>query len=175
MVMTHVTRSTRSATLWLTSTLFVVAAATWPPGLAQQPQTAAPAKAASDGTEMTVVGCLVRLDTSAWRPGTSDQIPAGHRGQLSSAGYALKDAAESTGAAPETGPIDTRSDREFGIAKGSVSVERFAGHQVVITGRPMTTASNGEVPAAENQPPGHDLMIDVTAIRSISDECPPRG
>lgn len=167
------TRMTRSATRWLTSTLVVVAVAATRPLAAQQAQ--APANAAPTATEMTVIGCLVRLDTSAWRPGTSDQMPASHPGQPASAGYALKDAAESTGAAPETGPVDTRSDREFGIVKGSVNVEGFAGHQVVIKGRPTSTASPGAAPAAARQPPGHDLMIDVTAIRSISDACPPRG
>ena len=171
------THTTRSVTAWLGSALFVIAAAlTQPPVSAQpaQPPTQSNDSATPDG--MAVTGCLVRLDTSAWRPGTSDAIPAGHRGQPVSSGYALKEAVESTGAEPATGPVATRSDREFGIAKGDVSVGGFAGHQVVINGR-LTSIVPGSAAAADRThlPPGHNAMIDVTAIRSISASCPPRG
>ena len=142
---------------------------------ALQDKAAAGAAAQVENAELTLIGCLVRLDRSAWRPGTSDTIPAGHRGQPASSGYALKEALVSTGDEPKTGPVATRSDREFGIAKGDVSVSRFAGHQVVIKGR-LTSTATATDPAINAKPasPGHDAMINVTAIRTLSESCPPR-
>jgi hypothetical protein len=155
--------------------LFIVAAAlTPPPVAAQQGGRPAQADASSTASETTLIGCVVRLDTSARRPGTSDPIPAGHPGQPASSGFALKDAIVSTGEEPARGPIETRSEREFGIARGKVSVERSAGQQVLIKGRLTSTARSGDASAdAKPAVPGHNAMIDVTAVRSLSDTCPP--
>lgn len=141
----------------------------------QQTQPGEKANAQSMTTdEVTLIGCLVRLDTSAWRAGTTDPIPAGHAGQLPSSGYALKDAIQPTGPVPESGPVQTRSEREFGLAKGDVSVDRFAGHQVVIKGR-LASTPNSQPPADASPTPGHDSMIEVIDVRSLSPSCPPRG
>ena len=146
-----------------------------PAGAAAKDKAPAGAAAQAKNDEVTVIGCVVQLDRSAWRPGTSDSIPAGHPGQPASSGYALKDALVSTGDEPKSGPVATRSDREFGIAKGDVSVERFAGHQVVIKGRLTSTAKASEPASDPKRPsPGHDAMIEVTAVRTLSDSCPPR-
>jgi hypothetical protein len=165
-------RRRRSLTPWLACTLFVSAAALSQPPLSAQPAAAPDQSNSARADDVTVIGCLVRLDTSALRPGTSDPIPSGHPGQPVSAGYALKEAI-ATAAEPERGPVATRSDREFGIAKGDVSVDRFAGHQVVIKGRLISTG--GDAVDKALPVPGHDVLIDVTSVRSISDSCPPRG
>jgi hypothetical protein len=169
------TQKIQVVTPWLAGAVFAVATLAQPLLSAQQAQPRAQAADSSTGAEVTVIGCLVRLDTSARRPGTSDRIPSGRPGQPASSGYALKDALVSTGEEPATGPVATRSDREFGLAKGDVDVERFAGHQVVIKGRLPGTAANERSADASHPTPSHDAMIEVRAVRSISASCPPRG
>ena len=147
-----------------------------------------PAYQADGGSaELTMIGCLVRIDTGAWRPGTTDTVPAGPGRRTSSSGYALKDAAVASIAPNAAGPIDTRSGREFGVQKGEVKVDRFAGHQVEITGRltlsiesPSRDAptadmvgTSGRDPAALDAARSSSGTIAVTAIRSLSDTCPP--
>ena len=156
--------------------LFAIAALLSGTALSASQDQLPPPNAAAKAAEITVVGCLVRLDTSAWRPGTTDPVPAGHPGQPVSSGYAVKNAAVvSSDRAPATGPVSTRSDREFGIVKGDVNVAGFAGHQVEITGRLTSTAPAGDSSTdATRVSPGQDVLIDVSAVRSISDDCPPR-
>jgi hypothetical protein len=157
---------------------------TWPPrqGTGQQ--------AESESAEVTFVGCLVRIDTGAWRPGTTDTVPAGSGRSTLSSGYALKDAAVASIAPNAAGPIDTRSGREFGVQKGDVKVDRFAGHQVEIKGRltgsiespgrdtlaavEVGTSGGDRDPAApDGARRSNSGRIAVTAIRSLSDTCPP--
>jgi hypothetical protein len=125
------------------------------PSASPQKNQETPAEQTAQPAEVTLVGCLMRIDTSAWRPGTSDTTPAGSGRTDVSSGFALKDAAIASSADQTRGPIDTRSAREFSVAKGEVKVDGFAGHQVEVKGH----VSGGS--------------IAVTAVRSLSDTCPP--
>jgi hypothetical protein len=54
-------------------------------------------------------------------------------------------------------------------------VARFAGHQVEIKGRLTSTAPASDSSAdARHVSPGQEVLIEVSAVRSINDSCPAR-
>src|SRR3954453_7642274 len=95
-------------------------------GAHQQPE-------AANSTEVTVIGCLMPLDDSAWRPGTS--AGADRSATLSSAGFALKDAAIVSPSSGASGEVSKRSEREFHLAKTKVQLQKFSGQQIEVKAR----------------------------------------
>jgi hypothetical protein len=137
----------------------------------------------ADAPKLTVVGCLVRTDTSAWRSGTSGNTPAASSEKVSS-GFSLKDALEWTDAKPPTGPVRTRSEREFEVvSEGDIDLGDHQDRQVVIKGtfiggmRVPTAAvgTSGSTDARIDRPYAPEgRVLRVESIQSLSDTCPPR-
>ena len=137
----------------------------------------------SDNPEITVIGCLLRTDRSAWRPGTSNHTAPGESPKGKS-GLVLKDAAVWTGPAP-TGPVVIRSEREFSLIHDkNVKLEKSVGRQVEIKGKLLadatgTTGRQTGQPSGRGSgenaatPPPRVNVLQVTALRPISDDCPP--
>ena len=128
---------------------------------AQSPVPGAISQTAESSTsrDVTVVGCLVRIDRSNWRPGTTGSTPPG--GSVRDRHpYALKEAELWKEATPPSGAVATHSDQEFAVsADPEFDFESHANHQVEVKGQVSSPGSRD---------------IHVTSIRTISDECPPR-
>jgi hypothetical protein len=135
------------------------------------------------GEEVVLVGCLVRIDTSARRPGTTGSTPPGKSVRAAASGFALKDAAVAKEGA--TGPVATKSEQEVAIAKSDkVDLAAHVNRQVEVKGRLGGQASDGRggpagasATAAGGQsgsssPTARDADFHVTSIRTISDTCP---
>jgi hypothetical protein len=127
----------------------------------------------ASGSEVSVVGCLVRTDTSARRPGTSGTTlpaPAAYPTRL---GFALKEAIVWTGAPISTGPVETRSTREFGLTTNKdIRLGHHANHQVEIRG--WLVSSRDPDHDVLPLPPSHDgNFIRIDSVRTLSDHCPP--
>jgi hypothetical protein len=139
----------------------------------QQPQSPEPSAAAhATPREILVVGCLVRLDDSARRPGFGEGTRSDVPGQPESSGFALKDAAEIKEPVTTSGPIRTKSEREFRLVKADVAFADHVAHQVEIKGRLLTPGGSPDQAAPA---PTHSNMIEATAVRSISSTCPAQG
>jgi hypothetical protein len=125
-------------------------------------------------SEVSIVGCLVRKDTSALRPGTSGTTPPVSGAVQTTLGFVLKEAAIWKGTSPPSGQVSTHSDREFGLTTNKdVGLDEHANHQVEIRGW-LVSASDPEHEVLP-LPPTHDgNVIQIVSIRSLSDECPPR-
>ena len=123
------------------------------PGAASQ--TAEPAAS----RDVSVVGCLVRIDRSNWRPGTTGSTPPGGSAKDRHP-YALKQAEIWKESTPPSGSVTTHSDQEFAVsADPEFDFESHANHQVEVKGQVSSPGSRD---------------IRVTSIRTISEECPPR-
>ena len=114
---------------------------------------------ASTSRDVTVIGCLVRIDRSNWRPGTTGSTPPG--GSVKDRHpYALKEAAIWAESTPPSGSVATHSDQEFALsADPEFDFESHANHQVEVKGQVSSPGSRD---------------IHVTSIRTISEACPPR-
>lgn len=125
-------------------------------------------------SEVSIVGCLVRKDTSALRPGTSGTTPPVSGPSHTRLGFVLKEAAIWKGTSPPSGQVNTHSDREFGLTTDKdVKLDEHANHQVEIKG--WLVSSKDPEHQALPLPPTHDgNVIQIVSIRSLSDECPPR-
>jgi len=125
-------------------------------------------------SEVSVVGCLLRADTSAWRAGTSGTTSAIPAPSPSTLGFVLKEATIWTAAQAPSGPVTTRSDREFGLTSDkNVRLRRYSNQQVEIKGWLVSSRdpSNTVFPL----PPSHDgNIIKIDSVRTLSEECPPR-
>jgi hypothetical protein len=118
--------------------------------------------AASTAKEVTLIGCLVRTDTSARRPGTTGSTPPGESERQANAGFALKHAAAA--AKPAAGAVDTHSSAEVSVAAtGKVDLAAHVNHQVEI---------KGHMGKGSAQRTG-DTDFQVTSIRTVSENCQP--
>jgi hypothetical protein len=145
-------------------------------------------------TELTVIGCIMRIDTSALRPGTTDTGETRSAQKGTPSGFVLKDAAVATASTSTKGPVATKSEREFQLVKTDVPFEKFAGHQVEAKGRlgsgdaSRDAGSGGSSAAAggssasgdrQGQLPetagSYQNVLHVTSLRSLSGTCPPPG
>lgn len=125
----------------------------------QSPATQPPA---STPKEVMLIGCLVRTDTSALRPGTTGSTPPGETEQQANAGFALKQAAPA--AKPATGAVDTHSSAEVSIAAAAnVDLAPHVDHQVEVKGHMGKGAAHRT----------GDTDFQVTSIRTISETCQP--
>jgi hypothetical protein len=150
------------------------------------------APAQQNGPEVIVIGCLVRLDDSNWRPGTT--ASAGGRSSPPSSGFALKDAAVVPQPTAVTGMVATKSEREFRLPKTDVALEKFEGRQVELKGRliggdsqdageaSMKTGRGAATPSADAHPAADSRAsnqtgntLQVTAARALSQTCPAQG
>jgi len=160
----------------------------------QTAQTPAPAAAAAQTGEgdLTIVGCLMRTDRSANRPGTSFSStngagsgPAIANGGAGS-GFVLKDAAIATHAEPATATAGAAHAASGGFQEFRLittdNTLNLAGHvntHVEVRGRlvvPGTrdSAASGAAPRAEG--PRLNIganAVTVTAIRTLAPDCPP--
>jgi hypothetical protein len=151
-----------------------------------------PGSTAQDASDVTVIGCLMRVDTSGRGPGTyhdrsSSQLPP-------SSGFVLKDAAIATAPTGTSGAVATKSEREFRLLKTDVPLKKFAGQQVEVKGRlgsgggspdaapegtPTATKGSGSGSAADSRAAGTSgrgyNMLQVTSVRALSPACPPPG
>lgn len=174
----------RSAQLWL------IAGLTGPALLAQQSAPVDTARKTGQPQEVTIVGCLVRTDRSAWRPGTTGSTDPG-KSPKSASGLVVKKAATS----PEA---SRHSEREVRLKVEGVDVDEHVGHQVEVKGTfPVgadPTSSASTAPATTSQSGGagasssatgttstslprlseRDNELRVTAIRTLDAACPPR-
>jgi hypothetical protein len=132
-------------------------------------------------TDVTVIGCVVRLDDSARRPGTTSGAGAASSRSPASSGFALKDAAIMSAPEGAKGAVATRSEREFRLLKTDVKLEKFAGKQVELKAQLVADGPSGEKPAAHGaasagrngSSDGNSLR--VTAVRALGDTCPAQG
>jgi hypothetical protein len=153
------------------------------------------APAQEDAAEVIVIGCLVRLDNTALRPGPGTTSAARRDSQNPpSSGFALKDAAIVPRPTSATGSVATRSEREFRLVKTELDLQKFAGQQVEVKARVVgdslhaaDTASAKTGPDERGQPaeqrPGSDTRapnetantLRLTAVRVLSRTCPAPG
>jgi hypothetical protein len=151
--------------------------------------------AQENGAEVIVIGCVVRLDDSAFRPGTTSGSRRTSSRNPPSSGFVLKDAAIVPQPTGTTGSVQTNSEREFHLVKSEFALEKFAGQQVEVKARvvagdapgeaaaPSTTTSGDEGgrsadkrPGAETRGPNETAsMLRVTAARALSRTCPAQG
>jgi hypothetical protein len=126
--------------------------------------------------EITVVGCLRQIDTSGNRPGTNGSTPPGTPYRAES-GFTLKNAQ----IMKDGKPVGVAPEREFGLATKDVKLESFDKHQVEIKGHFVAddAQANGKTGDKENPSDlrpltvgGNDIL--VSAIRTLSPDCPPR-
>jgi hypothetical protein len=155
-----------------------------------------PARTPQDATDVTMIGCLMRVDTSGWGPGTPHQEQSSPSRLPPSSGFVLKDAAMATAPTGTSGGIATKSEREYRLLKTDVPLEKFAGQQVEVKGRlgpagrspdtasgaaPKATRGTGGGAAADSQRQavstsgGDHNMLQITSVRALSTSCPPPG
>ena len=163
---------------WLPrSALVIVAAASMVVAVRAQYGSAQQAAApqGSQEQEVVLVGCLVRIDTSARRPGTTGSTPPGKPVRPANSGFGLKDVAVASKEGA-TGPVATRSEQEVALAKSDkVDLAAHLNRQVEIKGRTGPGASPADGRQSGNvSSSGGDSDFHVTSIRTISDTCPPR-
>jgi hypothetical protein len=158
-------------------------------GAAAQQPGAAPLKR----TEVRVIGCLVRVENGAWRPGAFVSGASKSAQTLPPSGFVLKDAALATAPAGSSGPVATKSEREFQLVKTDVPLKDFAGQQVEVKGRlasgggshgpadlsPTSTgtgaSSSDQQSQAAETAGSYQNVLQVTSLRSLSASCPPQG
>jgi hypothetical protein len=172
--MTMVGRNDLSATV---AALLFVAAAT---AATQQPQQ--PAPPASEPT-VAIVGCLMRTDTSANRPGSSYSSTNGSRKAPALAnggagsGYVLKDAAIAHAASPataqdaETAGAHLAGLQDFRViaAVDNLDLGAHVNAQVEIRGH-LPASSGGGHPEPRLNIGAN--AISATAIRTVAKGCP---
>lgn len=130
---------------------------------------------------VTITGCLVEVDRSNWRPGTTGSTERGQTPKQSP-GFVLKNVATKDSATAQS----KRSEREVAVTAETVDLTPHAGHEVEVTGRfrepapPQgaagSSASTGSEPgvAASRSPYGLASDFTITAIRTTAAECRPR-
>lgn len=128
---------------------------------------------------VTLTGCLVRVDRSNWRPGTTGSTEQGTTPKQSP-GFVLKNVATKESA---TGP-SKRSEREVAVTAESLDLAPHTGREVEVTGRfkdpgtprqatggAASTSTGTEGAAASRSPYGLASDFTVTAIRTTAAEC----
>jgi hypothetical protein len=149
--------------------------------------------AQENAAEVIVIGCLVRLDNSAWRPGTTSGARRSSSRNPALSGFALKDAVIVPRPARATGLVATRSEREFQLVKTDLEVEKFVRQQVELKARLVgrdsldagaatsTTTSRDTQSADRSHESGTRApnqtanLLRVTSARALSRTCPPPG
>jgi hypothetical protein len=130
---------------------------------------------------VTLTGCLVRVDQSNWRPGTTGSTERGQTPKQSS-GFVLKNVATKASATAQS----KRSEREVAVTADNVDLTPHAGREVEVTGRfedpapprgaAGRAASTGSEPGATSSQSPYGLASDftITAIRTTAASCGPR-
>lgn len=126
--------------------------------------------------EITVVGCLRRLDTSGRRAGTTGSTPPATSYRAES-GFTLKNAQ----VMKDGKPVGVAPEREFGLATKDVKLDPYDKHQVEIKGHfvpddEQPGGTKADKPKASDLRSltvgGNDIL--VRSIRSLAPDCPPR-
>jgi hypothetical protein len=180
----------------LTSAAMLLCCSIFASGVRSNATQSGPAQ--ENAAEVIVIGCLVRLDNSAWRPGTASGAGRGASRNPALSGFALKDAVIVQGpprATGATGLVATRSEREFRLVKTDLELEleKFVGQQVEVKARPVgsdsldagaatSTTTSRDTQTADR---GHESgtravnqtanLLRVISARALSRTCPPPG
>jgi hypothetical protein len=139
-------------------------------------QSNAPASETKGTEEVTVVGCLRRIDTSGNRAGTTGSTPPATSFRAES-GFALKRAQ----LMKDGKPLGVAPEREFGLATKDVKLDAYDKHQVEIKGhfvpddvQPGGTEGDQVKPSDLRSLTvgGNDIL--VSSIRTLAPDCPSR-
>jgi hypothetical protein len=116
-----------------------------------------------DGAEITMVGCLMRTDTSAWRPGPGTAHESGNERKPQLA-FVLKSAADSPEAVKG-------SRREIGLRVEGMKIDEHVKHIVEVKGRlgDGSTTDDGKSSLRTLSEGGNPLQ--VKSIRTLKANC----